>query len=298
MRPLTRIALLGVALLYGADRDPAWAANAPVSGLGARGAVAGTDQLVDLPNGATSAMAVYATDIKKFVLNSIDTYGADPAGVIDTTSYIQAALNTGQSLTCNGVYKVSATLTMATTASHGQVIAGSGATNSGGGVTAGRCVFKPVAGMTGPVFKIDGTPFGGWLQGFGFENLTVDLANMTDVSTNVAFNQVQAYDGHYDHIRVVNDGTNKRAWLFSTGAYTTTLRDTQGNILDCEGTSTANGATTITVISHDGGSVISNYCNSLRFLGGAYQGAGNTKFYLRLARTMRSRRTSRGLGYF
>jgi hypothetical protein len=35
------------------------------------------------------------------------------------------------------------------------------------------------------------------------------------------------------------------------------------------------------VLSHDGGSVISNYCNSLRFIGGAYQGAENTKFTFR-----------------
>ena len=135
--------------------------------------------------------------------------------------------------------------------------------------------------MIGAVFVIDGTPFGGYVEGVAFAHLTIDMVNMADISTNVAINQVQAYDLSYDHVRVIHDGASKRAWLFSTGAYTTTLKDTQGNILECAGTSTANGATTITALNHDGGSVISNYCNSLRFVGGAYQGVGNTKFKFR-----------------
>jgi hypothetical protein len=94
----------------------ALAAGAPVSALAPRGAVAGTDQLVDLPSGAPSLLAVYATDLKKFALTSIDTFGADPTGVADSTAAIQAAINTGQSLTCNGVYKTSATLVFATSA--------------------------------------------------------------------------------------------------------------------------------------------------------------------------------------
>ena len=271
-------ALAALASCHGA---PAFAANLPLSGLAPRGALAGTDLIPVLPSGGATLQAASAGDLKKYALTSIDTYGADPTGVADSTSAIQAAIASGQSLTCNGVYKISATLTLSTTASHGQTIMGGGATNAGGSVTAGRCVFKPAAGMTGAVFKVDGTPFGSWIQGFAFENLTVDMADVTDVSTNVAFNQVQAYDGSYEHVRVVNDGANKRAWLFSTGAYTTSLRDTQGNILDCEGTSTSNGATTITVLNHDGGSVISDYCNSLRFIGGTYQGIGNTKFQFR-----------------
>lgn len=271
-----------MAVLAGCAARPARGANLPISGLGPHSPVAATDTLPCAQSGSPQAYACQVGDLKKFALTSIDTFGADPAGAADSTGAIQAALNSGQSVSCNGIYKTSSTLTLSTTANHGQVLEGAGWTNGSGTLTtAGRCVFKPVPGMTGAVFRIDGTPFSGYVQGFGFENLTVDLTNMSDVSTNIAFNQAQAYDGEYKNVRVVNDGANKRAWLFSTGAYTTVLNNTQGNILDFEGTSTSSGVTTITVMNHDGGGVISNYANSLKFLGGAFQGRSNTKFYIR-----------------
>src|SRR5271165_6500799 len=99
-------ALILAALLASATL-PACAANSPASGLGARGALAGTDLIPVQPNGSANLLSAYASDIKKYALTSIDTFGADPTGVTDSTTAIQTALNSGQSLTCNGVYKTS-----------------------------------------------------------------------------------------------------------------------------------------------------------------------------------------------
>lgn len=222
-----------------------------------------------------------ACGIQNFVLTSVGAYGAVGDGVTDDTAAWQAALNTGLPIYCPpGVYKISATLTVTTTANHGQVIRG-GSSGSGSGLGSGRCVLKPTAGLAGAVMKIDGTPFSGYLQGFDIEDIAFDLSNQTDVSTNIAINQVKAYDGFYSNVRVLGDGVNKRAWLFSTGAYTTTLANSQGHILDFEGTTSNNGVTTITVLNFDGGMVIANYTASLSFIGGAFQGAAETKFKFR-----------------
>jgi hypothetical protein len=280
MKP-THAPILALLALASCAGEMAFAQNKAVSGLADRGPIASTDQFPNLPAGAASLQASYAGDMRNYVLTSLNGFsGVDPSGATDSTAGIQAAIASGARLYCNGIYKISATLNLTTAASHGQLIAGAGPTDQAAATTSGRCIFRPTSALTGAVFKIDGTPFGGYVEGFGFENLTVDLANVADVGTNAAFDQVQAFDGRYRGVRVINDGVNKRGWLFNTGAYTTTLEDTQSHLLDFEGTSTANGVTTITVLNHDGGGVIANYANTLKFIGGAFQGATGTKFTL------------------
>jgi hypothetical protein len=248
----------------------ALAAGAPVSALAPRGAVAGTDQLVDLPSGAPSLLAVYATDLKKFALTSIDTFGADPTGVADSTAAIQAAINTGQSLTCNGVYKTSATLVFATSASHGQQLFGGGPTDSGGVTTAGRCVIRPTNAINVAV-KVDGTPFSGYIEGVGIENVTVDMGNMTDANTSIAFDQVQAYDVNYRNDRVINYGIYKLSWSFNAGSYTTKVQDSQGGIVSFTGASYSNAATTITLVNDDILQIYHDFYQNVTIIGGAIQ---------------------------
>jgi hypothetical protein len=200
--------------------------------------------------------------------------GADPTGSADSTSALQTWLNAGApgKIPC-GVYKTTATLNIELALNNGQQVYGSGSGSAP--LQTGGCytVIRPTSAVT-KTLVIDGTPFGGFIQGFGLHSLVFDLTNLSDVSTSVAINQVQAFDVMYDRVRVISDGVNKRAWLFTAGAYTTTLLNTQGNILDFEGASSSNGVTTITVLNHDGFQVITNWANSLKFLGGAYQGAG------------------------
>ena len=246
------------------------AANLPVSGLAARGAVAGTDQLPDLPSGGANLQAVYASDLKKYALTSIDTYGADPTGVADSTVAIQTAINGGQSLTCSGVYKVSGTITLSTAASHGQQLVGAGPTDSGGATTAGRCVIRPTSAVTVAV-KVDGAPFGGYIEGFGIENVTIDMANMSDVNTSVAFDQIQAYDGHYRNDRVINFGNYKLSWSFNQGSYTTKVEDSQGGIVSFSGASYTNAATTITLINCDIYNIAHDFYQNVTIMGGAIQ---------------------------
>ena len=276
---MRRALLVGVVLAAGVNYTPARAANPTLNQLAPRGPVAASDQIPILPAGATTLQAATAADIANYVLTSVKAYGAVGDGVTDDTAAIQAAINSGESLYFPmGTYRITSTLRVTTTASHGQVLRGA-SSGAGNGLGSGRSVIKPNSAVS-VAFDIDGTPFAGYIQGFAMENLAIDMANMTDVSASAAIEQIQAYDCSYSSVRVLNDGSNKRAWLYKTGAYTTTMRDTQGNILDFEGTSTANGVTTITVINHDGGGVVANYADNLYFLGGAFQGAGNTKFTL------------------
>ncbi len=283
-------AAIGAALVWSVWPSDADAASQGLTSLTGKSPVVSTDAVPVQASGGNTLQQATASDIRKYVLTSVDTYGADPTGSADSTTAWQNAINSGLPLTCQGTYKVSATLLVGSPANDGQVIRGGGswgrpdAFNST--TPAGACVIKPTAAVAIAI-KIDGTGFSGggsgtsWVQGFSIENLSIDMTNMTDASTSVGINQVQAWDCYYKAVRVRNDGTAKRAWLFSTGAYVSTLMNTQGNILDFEGTNSSNGVTTITVLGHDGGQAILNYANSIRFIGGAFQGTGTTKFYIR-----------------
>ncbi len=80
---------------------------------------------------------------------------------------------------------------------------------------------------------------------------------------------------------MINEGVNKRGWYFTTGAYVTALRSCRFNICQCLGQSTANGVTTLLFDCCDGSSIDANYTNSITVIGGAFQGATNTKFKFR-----------------
>ncbi len=273
---LLLLALAASALAACVSGQPALASNIPVSGLPARGTPATTDMVPVLPVGATSlqqttAGALLALGSGGSGVNLNGFSGVDPTGATDSTTAIQAAINTGQSLSCNGLYKISATLTLTTTANHGQQISGLGPTSSLGTPTTNRCVFQPTSALTGAVFTIDGTPVGAYLQGWGFENLTVDMTNMTDVATNIAFDQIQAFDGHYTNVRVINYGINKLSWQFLSGSYTTLLSNVQGGQINFQGTAFSNEATTITVVNSDITGFTHDYFNGVSFVGGAIQ---------------------------
>jgi hypothetical protein len=287
---MTRFAaVLAVSLL--AARQPALAAGSTLDGLTSKATVAAGDTLPILAPGGNTLMKTTAANLAGFVLTSVKSFGAAGDGVTDDTAAIQAAISSGQSIYFPpGVYRTTATLNVTSPANDGQTLRGSasgGLPGALGASFANSAVIKPSSAVTVAI-KIDGTPFPGggyqlsWVQGFGIENLVIDMANMSDDASHVAINQIQAWDGHYNSVRVVNDGNNKRAWLFAAGAFTSSMQNVQGHILDFEGNSAAFGVTTIIVINCDCGRVISNYAGDLRFIGGAYQGAdGSTKFYLR-----------------
>ncbi len=270
---------------------PAGAQNKPVSALTPRGAPVASDQIPILPTGATSLQSSTAADVANYVLTSVKAYGAKGDGVTDDTAAIQAAINSGLSVYFPpGVYRTTATLTVQAPQNDGQILRGAGSwglpDSFNGSTGYGAAVIKPTSSVTKAIV-IDGTPFAGggyqqsWVQGFGIESIAIDMANMSDVSTTAAINQIQAWDCHYTNVRVRNDGMNKRAWLYSAGAFTTSMLNTQGHIIDMEGTSPSYGVTTITITNHDGGRVIGNYAVNLRVVGGAFQGGSETKFYFR-----------------
>ena len=93
--------------------------------------------------------------------------------------------------------------------------------------------------------------------------------------------QGQAFGGRYSNVKIVNYGTVKRTWRFTTGAYTTTLRNCKGNFEECIGLSTGNGVTTISFENHDGNQLSTIYTNLITVIGGAWQGVGTTKFKFR-----------------
>lgn len=226
-------------------------------------------------------------------LTSVKVFGAVGDGVADDTAALQAAIASGQSLYIPpGQYRITASLRVTSPLNDGQTVRGAG---SWGGpdaynaaTSAGATIIKPSAAVTRAVI-IDGSPFpkGGrsrsWIQGFTLANLVIDMADMVDAPDSVAITQIQAWDGAYDHVRIIHDGTRKRAWLFKAGAYTTSLTNVQGGILDFEGASDGDGVTTITVDNPDIAQVIGTYVNGLKIRGGAIQCAACTSIFLRHA---------------
>jgi hypothetical protein len=283
--------ILGAALALAFGATGAAAQNRQAIQLTPRGAVAGSDVVPCQPVGP-NLEGCTAQGLAAYTLTSVDAFGADPTGVADSTTAIQAAINSGRPLTCKGVYKTSASILVETPASDGQILTGGGSWGApdafNATAPAGACIIRPTSAVARGIV-IDGTPFPGggaqqsWVQGFGMANLVIDMTNMADASTTSAINQIQAWDGAYTNVRVINDGTNKRAWLFDAGAFTTTLRNVQGHIIDMEGASDSFGVTTITLINPDIQQVIGNYTVNFKVEGGSVQCTACTAFYFRNA---------------
>jgi hypothetical protein len=243
----------------------------PLNSLTGRGVVQGSDLFPTLPTGALVLESQTATAIQGFVLNSVTQWGADPTGASDSTSAIQAGINSGLPIYFPpGVYVVSSTLTITGVANHGQIIRGSGATASDGTGT-NKTIIRPTSVVT-TVFTIDGTPFGGYIQGLCISDLTIDMVNVTDASTSIAFNQIQAFDCTYERVRLINDGVNKTGFRFNAGAYDTNLTNCQFGQLVGAGQSAGNRATTIGFFNCDIRGVSLTWTLNFSFFGGSIQG--------------------------
>jgi hypothetical protein len=236
-----------------------------------RGTPADTDLIPTLPAGGQTLMNQTVGALRAGVLNSVAQFGAvDPTGVADSTAAFQAAIASGQSFTIPpGVFKISANLALNASANSGQTITGAGPTDNNG-LGTGKTILRPTSAVTA-LFTIDGTPFSGFVQSFGFAEFTVDLTHVSDLTANAAFVQSQAYDGRYSGVRVINYGVNNASWQFNTGAYTTQLRDCAGGAVRFNGTTVNNAVTTISLINCDILSIGGNYHVGVTLVGGAVQ---------------------------
>ncbi|MBV8683535.1 MAG: hypothetical protein JO111_11710 [Caulobacteraceae bacterium] len=242
-----------------------------------RGTPAANDLIPCLPNGGGVLEGCTVSGLSAVLTNVVAT----PCnGLADDTLAIQAALNSGLNVQLPpGVCVVSSPMLVESYRNNGQTLKGSGSYYSASSVgfsttpPPGTTVIRPTSAMSGKsVFIIDGTPIGGpkqtWVQGFGVEDLAIDMVNMTDEPTSVAINQIQAWDGHYTGVRVLNDGVSKRAWLFEAGAFTTHLSHVQGNLIDFEGDSSSYAVTTIDLVDADVGGIVGQYYQNVTFVGG------------------------------
>ena len=142
--------------------------------LAPEAAPAASDLLPTLPSGASALQAANLGQLQAFVLTSVKAFGAVGDGVTDDTGAIQSAINSGKAIYFPpGVYLTSSTLVLNQVANHGQVLRGAGPVASDG-TGANKTIIRPAAGV-GVAIQIDGTAFGGYVQGFGIEDLTLDL---------------------------------------------------------------------------------------------------------------------------
>ena len=267
---MRRALLVGVVLAAGVNYTPARAANPTLNQLAPRGPVAASDQIPILPAGATTLQAATAADIANYVLTSVKAYGAVGDGVTDDTAAIQAAINSGKSvLFPPGKYKISSMLTMTSTTNHGQVLRGGGM-SSQTGLGGGAATIQPTSAVS-VALKIDGTPFSAYVQSAGVENLVFDMTNMADVSTSIAVDQIQAFDINYRNDRVINYGTHKISWQFLTGSYTTHLYDSQGGIVNMQGSGFQNDTTSLILENCDILQISHTYFQNVTIIGGAIQ---------------------------
>jgi hypothetical protein len=248
--------------------------------LSPRSAPAPSDLIPCLPIGGAVLQGCTISGLASVVTGVVVT----PCnGVADDTLAIQAALNSGINVQLPpGVCVVSSPLLVESYRNNGQTLKGAGSYYSSSSVgfsttpPPGTTVLRPTSAMGGKaIFVIDGTPIGGaqqtWVQGFGIEDLAIDMVNMADESTSVAIEQIQAWDVHYTGVRVLNDGTSKRGWLFRAGAFTTQLSHVQTHLIDFEGVSSGYAVTTIDLIDADIGGITGQYYQNVTFYGGAIQ---------------------------
>ena len=251
-------------------------AGEPLSSLAPRGAVQATDQLPILPANAPVLESTTAGAILGYVQNYPANIVCD--GVHDDTAAIQAAITSGVSFALPpGTCVISAPLVVSTASSHGQSIRGAGET-AADGAGSGKTVIRPTAAVH-TAMLIDGSPFGGYVQGFSVEGLSLDMVNMPGGSRG--FSQLQAYDTHYSKIRVMHDA-GKTSWNFGPGAYTTSLNDVQGSLVYCLGNG-VNNPTTITLVNPDIGGLNLEQCANVTSIGGSIQpsySASNTIIWL------------------
>ena len=251
---------------------PAPAASVPLSSLGARGQIVCTDQVPNLPAGASTLQASTACDVQNFVLTSIKSTqfagGAKGDGSTDDTAAWQAAITSGLPIYCPpGIYKTSSTLNFTGTTNNGQVVTGAGPTNDTGATTAGRCIIRPTSAVSTAV-NISGTsPTGPWILGLSIRDLTLDMVNMAAGSTG--FSEAFEYDSHQSNIRVVND-VGKHSMYFTTGSELTTLTNFQGSEISIIGTGVTN-PTTITLVNPDIGYLVATSVVNITVVGGAIQ---------------------------
>lgn len=215
--------------------------------------------------------SVKASALQDFVLNSVKRFGAAGDGVADDTDALQSALNSGQGLYFPaGAYRTRSTLMLNTAANAGQVLRGAGPTALDGS-GAMKAVIRPDAGV-GAAISIDGSPFGGYIEGFALEDLTIDMSAMADSAASVAVLQGRAFDGRYRGVRIINDGVNKRGWKFLAGAYVTRLDTCQCGWVEVAGAAANDRATTLCFDNCDIRGLTAAWALNLTFTGGAIQG--------------------------
>lgn len=194
-----------------------------------------------------------------------------------TTAALQAMIDTGRwGDVPPGTYVTTSTLNFTANANIGQRWMGQGSTaNDGTGPNS--VIIQPTSSVSVAIL-IDGQG-GTALQGWEIGGFTIDMINMTDASTRIGIRQVKAFNGKLFNIQNINEGSNKRAFKFEAGAYTTTIEQCRGTIVELAGNSLVDATTTLTFKNCDFDAYIVQYAASINVEGGAVQGSSD-KFTL------------------
>jgi hypothetical protein len=237
-------------------------------------------------SGAPSSPSTRTVAVKlgEAVLSVKDCKNADGSTVAgdgsqDDTTGIQLALDTGRPVYFPpGTYKTTATLNLNATANIGQIVYGAGCLREDNLTGTQKTLIQPSSAVTVAIGVVGGVIS---IRGFELRDFTVDMTNMTDAATRIGIRQSTAWSAKIKNITFAGVGTAKRIMKFEAAAYLTVIENVRarGGIVELDGNSLADAATTLTFLNCDVDSYIMDNAASINIIGGAVQGSSD-KFVL------------------
>jgi hypothetical protein len=207
-----------------------------ITGINGTGIASNAENVAYDPPFTGGLTSNYTVESKLAQTVSVKDFGAVGDGVADDTAAIQAAITASTRVYFpTGTYKTSATIIASFAKKQSPILYGDGPTAT---------IIRPTNAVT-RALQIGDT--GNFTTNFAVRDIGIDMVNMVDLSTTAGLAFDSAFWGGAVNIRVINDGTNKRAFLFGPSCYVTSFKECIGRIFAVMGSSSVNLSTTVVI---------------------------------------------------